>query len=62
MQAAIVSNPHKSPEDAEEFITHLLDQRRFMSGEEEIPPETDFEAINSFKKQVQEQSVLLKAK
>jgi hypothetical protein len=62
MQAAIVSNPHKSPEDAKEFITTLLDQRRYMSGEDEVPPETDFSAMDSFKKKVQEQSLLLKAK
>ena len=62
MDAAIIANPHKSPEDSQEFIETLLDQRRFMSGEDEAPPETDFDAINKFKKQLQENSLLVKAK
>lgn len=62
MDAAIVANPHKNPEDSKEFIENLLDQRRFMSGEAEVPAETDFAAIDKFKKQLQEESLLVKAK
>jgi ABC-type uncharacterized transport system YnjBCD substrate-binding protein len=62
MDAAIVSNPHKKPEDAKEFIEGLLEQRRFMSGEPDVPAETDFAALDAFKKQLQEDSLLVKAK
>lgn len=62
MDAAIVANPHKKPEDAEEFVKNLLDQRRFMTGETEAPPETDFAGLDKFKKQLQENSLLVKAK
>ena len=53
MDAAIVSNPHKKPEDAQEFIESLLEQRRFMSGEPEAPTETDFAALDAFKEKLQ---------
>lgn len=62
MDAAIVANPHKKPEDAQEFIEGLLEQRRFMGGEPEAPAETDFAALDKFKKQLQEDSLLVKAK
>ncbi len=62
MDAAIVANPHKDPEAAQEFIEGLLNERRFMSGEDEAPAETDFAALDKFKKKLQEDSLLVKAK
>lgn len=62
MDAAIVANPHKKPEDAQEFVEGLLEQRRFMTGEPEAPVETDFAALDALKKQIQEDSLLVKAK
>lgn len=62
MQAAIIANPHKKPEDAQEFIDDLLKQRRYYRGEDDIPPETDFEAIASLKEMMQKQSKVIKAK
>ncbi len=62
MDAAIIANPHKKPEDSQEFIEALLEQRRFMGGDEEAPAETDFAALDKFKTQLQEDSLLVKAK
>lgn len=63
MQLSIVSNPHITDKDErDKLINELLDQRRFMRGEEERPAEMDVEAFEKFRNAMQKSSKMIKAK
>jgi hypothetical protein len=57
MQIAIVSNPHLEDRDqAADFVNTLMDQRRFMRGEEIKSAELDTEAFEAFRGGIQKDS------
>lgn len=62
MQLQIVSNPHKNPEDAKEFIDMLMGQRRFYRHENEVPVKLDVTAFENMRKQLGKESNLIKVK
>lgn len=62
MSASIIANPHKKESDAKEFVEGLLSQRRFYRGEEEVPDKLDIAAFNKFREDLQNESMMIKAK
>lgn len=62
MQASIVANPHKSPDDAEDFINELMKQRRWFRGDPDDDAELDLAAFDNFRDLMQKQSKTIKAK
>lgn len=59
---AVATNPHKEAEEAKKFVEDLIDQQRYMRGEDETPAETDFAAIDRLRNQIKKESLLVKAR
>lgn len=62
MQTAIVANPHKEADAAKEFVEQLLDQRRFMRGDEDVPEQLDLAGFEAMRKQLANESITIKVK
>lgn len=62
IQTSIASNPHKEAEAQKKFIEDLIDQRRSLRPEPELPETLDVETFNRFRKDLVGDSNLIKVK
>lgn len=61
-QTSIATQPHRSPDDAKEWIEGLLGQQRFFRGDEKTSETLDVAAFEAFRSETMRQSKLIIAK
>lgn len=59
-QFSVATHPHRETEDQQAFMESLLNEHRFMSGEEAVSEELDIVAFENLRTKLSEKSLFIK--